>query len=148
MNFKRHVLIAMMASTFVICPLASGAFAAPDDQREHRQELRAEDAAAYLDARIAAFKVGLRLTPAQEKEAGVAATTDRIMMAATTRTLIPIRTRITMAVPATTRPASTIQDAIGKGAGSSVIIAEWCAGFAFAVDGVARWLGLTVLGRL
>jgi zinc resistance-associated protein len=36
-------------------------------QRSHRAQLTADDIAAFTDARIAAFKTALKLTPAQEK---------------------------------------------------------------------------------
>ena len=61
-------------SIFVAATLAvatcSGAWAADNDQPGWRHHMTAEDRAALLDARIAALKAGLKLTPDQEKNWG------------------------------------------------------------------------------
>ena len=54
-------LLIMAGST-----LASAQQSSPAE-RSHRAQLTADDIAAFTDARIAAFKTALKLTPAQEK---------------------------------------------------------------------------------
>jgi hypothetical protein len=66
---KKSVIIAI-AATALLAPALSAAVAAPPEQCGEKGGhcgLSAEDRAALLDARIAAFKTGLKLTPAQEK---------------------------------------------------------------------------------
>ena len=64
---KKMILVASTVATLAVTPFASGAFAAAEDQPEHHWQYSAEDAKAFVDARIAALKAGLELTPAQEK---------------------------------------------------------------------------------
>ncbi len=64
---KKMILVASTVATLAVSPFASGAFAASEDQPERRWQYSAEDAKAFVDARIAALKAGLELTPAQEK---------------------------------------------------------------------------------
>jgi len=64
---KKHFLIAATAAALVLPGLSYSVFAAqPEQATEHRQ-LSAEQLAAFSDARIAALKAVLKLTPAQEK---------------------------------------------------------------------------------
>jgi len=66
MNLKMPVLVAAAVGGLAIANLSGGAVANQPDQREWRG-LSAEDRADLLDARIAALKTGLKLTPEQEK---------------------------------------------------------------------------------
>jgi hypothetical protein len=63
---KRFHLAAAGAS-FVAFAAAFGNLAAPPARAGHDYEFSAEDKAAFTDARIAALRAGLKLTPAQEK---------------------------------------------------------------------------------
>jgi len=67
MKLSKHIFIAAMAATLSIAAMTSPSFAAQSDQPESRHSMSAEDRAALLDARIAALKTGLKLTPDQEK---------------------------------------------------------------------------------
>ena len=64
---KKHVLIAATAVALVLPGLTSSVFAAAPEQASEHHQLSAEQIAAFTDARIAALKAGLKLTPAQEK---------------------------------------------------------------------------------
>lgn len=64
---KKRILIATTAATLAIAAFSGPSFAAEGDQTEHHHHMTAEDRAALLDARIAALKAGLKLTPDQEK---------------------------------------------------------------------------------
>jgi hypothetical protein len=64
---KMHLLIAATAAALVLPSLSSSVFAAPAEQASESHPLSADQLAAFTDARIAALKAGLRLTPAQEK---------------------------------------------------------------------------------
>ena len=67
----KHILIAVTTALLVLPNLSSTILAdppeVPDDAGTHRPRFSAEDFAAFTDARIAALYVGLKLTPAQEK---------------------------------------------------------------------------------
>lgn len=67
MTLKKHILVAATAAVLAIAAMSGVSRAAENDQPEHRHHLSAEDRAALLDARIAALKAGLKLTPDQEK---------------------------------------------------------------------------------
>ncbi len=56
-----------VAAPFVFIDHSSGAFAAPPEHGGEHHQLSAEDRAAFDEAHIAALKVGLKMTPAQEK---------------------------------------------------------------------------------
>ena len=68
---KKHILIAATAALLALPSLPSAVFAAPpeasEDAAAHHPKFSAEDFAAFTDARIAALKTGLILTPEQEK---------------------------------------------------------------------------------
>ncbi len=64
---KKLILAVSTVAAFSLSPLAGGAFAAPGDEAEHLPQYFAENAKALTDARIAALKAGLELTPDQEK---------------------------------------------------------------------------------
>ena len=68
---KKHILIAATAALLVLPILSSSVLAEPpeafDDAGEHHSKFSPEDFAAFADARIAALKVGLKLTPTEEK---------------------------------------------------------------------------------
>ena len=64
---KKHILIGATALTIILPGLSSSVFAAPREQPSDHHQLFAEHEAAFTDARIAALKVGLKLTPTQEK---------------------------------------------------------------------------------
>lgn len=68
---KKHILIAATAALLALPSLSYGVLAASpeasEDAAAHHPKFSAEDFAAFTDARIAALKVGLKLTPAQEK---------------------------------------------------------------------------------
>src|SRR5271165_2391183 len=66
MNLSKHILAAAAAATLSIAAMSSPSFAEGFDQ-PHRPRMSAEDRAALVDARIAALKAGLKLTPDQEK---------------------------------------------------------------------------------
>lgn len=65
MYMKKHLLAAAIAATFTLSS-AGFVLAAPEAQ-EQGPRFSPEDFAAFADARIAAIKAGLKLTPAQEK---------------------------------------------------------------------------------
>ena len=60
-------LIATTILTIAGSTLASAQQPAPAERPHHAQRLTADDIAAFTDARIAALKTALRLTPDQEK---------------------------------------------------------------------------------
>ena len=68
---KKHFLIAATAALLALPSVSSTVFAAPPEASEdagtHHPKFSAEDFAAFTDARIAALKAGLKLTPEQEK---------------------------------------------------------------------------------
>jgi len=68
---KKHILIAAIAALLAWPSLSSSALAAPPEGSEgagtHHPQFSPEDFAAFTDARIAALKAGLKLTPAQEQ---------------------------------------------------------------------------------
>ena len=68
---KKHILMAATAALLALPSLSSSVLAEPpeafDDAGAHHQKFSPEDFAAFTDARIAALKAGLKLTPAQEK---------------------------------------------------------------------------------
>jgi LTXXQ motif family protein len=68
---SKHILIAATAALLALPNLSSTVLAASPEASEdagaHHPKFSAEDFAAFTDARIAALKAGLRLTPAQEK---------------------------------------------------------------------------------
>jgi hypothetical protein len=63
---NKLVLIAATAVVFVTPNFSSRAAAMPDPESKYHR-FSAEDHAAFTDARIAALKAGLKLTPSQEK---------------------------------------------------------------------------------
>lgn len=63
---KKHLLAAVAAVALAL-PLSAGVFAEPAPGEHHHPQFSAEDHAAFTDAKIAALKAGLKLTPAQEK---------------------------------------------------------------------------------
>jgi chromosome segregation ATPase len=67
MVMKTHIVIATMAAALAIAGVSGASFAAQGDQVERHHHMSAEDRAALVDARIAALKAGLKLTPDQEK---------------------------------------------------------------------------------
>ncbi len=68
---KKHILIAATAALLVLPSLPATVFAASSETfgnaEGHHPKFSQEDFAAFTDARIAALKAGLKLTPAQEK---------------------------------------------------------------------------------
>jgi hypothetical protein len=68
---KKHVLIAATAALLAWPSLTSSVLADPpqasEDAGTHQPKFSPEDFAAFTDARIAALKAGLKLTPAQER---------------------------------------------------------------------------------
>ena len=68
---KKHILIAATAALLAWPNLSSSVLAAPpqasEDAGTHQPRFSPEDFAAFTDARIAALKAGLKLTPAQEQ---------------------------------------------------------------------------------
>ncbi len=65
---KKIILaVSTLAAACAISSFAGGAFAADDDQAQQTPQYFAENAKAFTDARIAALKAGLELTPDQEK---------------------------------------------------------------------------------
>jgi hypothetical protein len=66
MRLSKHVLVAATAAAVSVVTLFGPSFAQESGQPD-RQRMSAEDRAAFLDARIAALKAGLELTPDQEK---------------------------------------------------------------------------------
>jgi hypothetical protein len=67
MKLSKHLLVAAMAAMLSIVAISSAPVAAQSDQPGWHRSMSAEDRAALLDARIAALKVGLKLTSDQEK---------------------------------------------------------------------------------
>jgi zinc resistance-associated protein len=66
MRVSKHILVAATAAAVSVATLFGASFAQESGQPD-RQRMSAEDRAAFLDARIAALKAGLELTPDQEK---------------------------------------------------------------------------------
>jgi hypothetical protein len=69
---KKHILIAATAAALLAWPnLSSSVLAAPPEAPQGagmpHPQFSPEDFAAFTDARIAALKAGLKLTPAQEQ---------------------------------------------------------------------------------
>lgn len=68
---KKHLVIAATAALLAWPSLSSSVLADPPEATEHlgtsQPQFSPEDFAAFTDARIAALKAGLKLTPAQEK---------------------------------------------------------------------------------
>lgn len=65
---RNHILIAATAAFLALPNFASNVLAAPPEGAgAHAPQFSPEDFAAFTDARIAALKAGLKLTPAQEK---------------------------------------------------------------------------------
>lgn len=65
---KKQLVLTAMLAAFATMNLSSGAIAEPPEHRgRHHARFMAEDAAAFTNARIAALKAGLELSPAQEK---------------------------------------------------------------------------------
>jgi hypothetical protein len=64
---KSPFLIAAILGAFLLPGIGSGAFAAPRESTADQNQLSVEHMAAFTDARIAALKVGLKLTAPQEK---------------------------------------------------------------------------------
>lgn len=70
MRLKKSILIATTAATLAFAAISTASLAADNDQSGSGHHMTADDRAALLDAKIAALKVGLKLTPAQEKNWG------------------------------------------------------------------------------
>ena len=66
MKLSKPFLVAATAAALSVASLSGASFAAQSDQPE-RHGMSAEDRAALLDARVAALRAGLKLTPDQEK---------------------------------------------------------------------------------
>jgi hypothetical protein len=68
---KKHILVAATAAFLAWPNLSSSVLAAPPEAAEqfgtHHPQFSPEDFAAFTDARVAALKTGLKLTPEQEK---------------------------------------------------------------------------------
>jgi hypothetical protein len=64
---KKMILAVSTVAAFAVSSFAGAALAAPDEQAEHQSQYFAENAKAFVDARIAALKAGLELTPDQQK---------------------------------------------------------------------------------
>ena len=64
---NKRILIATTAMALILPSLSSRVLAAPAEQANEYHQLSADQVAAFTDARIAALKAGLKLTPAQEK---------------------------------------------------------------------------------
>jgi hypothetical protein len=64
---KSPILIATILASLLLPGVGSGAFAAPRESAADLNLLSVEHMAAFTDARIAALKVGLKLTATQEK---------------------------------------------------------------------------------
>jgi zinc resistance-associated protein len=64
---KIHILIAATTAALLMPGLSSAASAAPREKAAEQNQLSADHMAAFTDARIAALKVGLKMTTAQEK---------------------------------------------------------------------------------
>jgi len=64
---NKHLLIAATAAALILPGVSSRVLAEPPEHATEHHELSAEDMAAFTDARIAALKAGLKLTPAEEK---------------------------------------------------------------------------------
>jgi LTXXQ motif family protein len=63
----KKLILACFAIALAASPLAVSAYAATDDQPERGGHHWMEERAALLDAHLAGFKAGLKLTPDQEK---------------------------------------------------------------------------------
>ncbi|HMK91132.1 MAG TPA: Spy/CpxP family protein refolding chaperone [Methylocystis sp.] len=63
----KRLAVAAVAAALLMPQLPSAAFAAGEEEHGGPPHFSAEDRGAFLDARIAALKAGLKLTPAQEK---------------------------------------------------------------------------------
>jgi hypothetical protein len=63
---KKHLLAAVAAVALSI-PLSAGVLAQQAQAEHHHHQFSPEDRAAFADAKIAALKAGLKLSPAQEK---------------------------------------------------------------------------------
>lgn len=68
---KKNLLVVATVALLALPNLSSTVLAAspeaPDGAEMHHPKFSSEDFAAFTDARIAALKAGLKLTPAQEK---------------------------------------------------------------------------------
>jgi LTXXQ motif family protein len=68
---KKYILVAVTAAFLAWPNLSSSVLAAPPEAAEpygtYHPQFSPEDFAAFTDARIAALKTGLKLTPVQEK---------------------------------------------------------------------------------
>jgi hypothetical protein len=64
---KTPILIAAILAATLLPGIGNGAFAAPRDSAADQNQVSLEHMAAFTDARIAALKVGLKLTAPQEK---------------------------------------------------------------------------------
>ena len=68
---KKHILVAATAAFLAWPNVSPSVLAAPPEASEsfgtHQPQFSPEDFAAFTDARIAALKTGLKLTPEQEK---------------------------------------------------------------------------------
>lgn len=64
---KKNLMIATAVAALALPSLSSRVFAAPPEQANEHHKFSEEDRAAFTDARIAALKAGLKLSPAQEK---------------------------------------------------------------------------------
>jgi hypothetical protein len=64
---KKHIAPFALSVGLSIAAMLSPNFAQAEEHDQHRHGFTQEDKAAFLDAKIAALKAGLKLTPAQEK---------------------------------------------------------------------------------
>jgi DNA repair exonuclease SbcCD ATPase subunit len=64
---KKMIFAISTVAAFAISSYSGGAFAASDDHADRTSQYFAENAKAFVDARIAALKAGLELTLDQEK---------------------------------------------------------------------------------
>jgi hypothetical protein len=64
---KKLLLVGVAVAALAGSPLAISAFAAADDQAQQGHHHGMEERAVLLDARLAGFKAGLKLTADQEK---------------------------------------------------------------------------------
>jgi hypothetical protein len=64
---RTRVLIAVSVAALLLPGLSSTTFAAQREKPSEQSQTSADHMAAFTDARMAALKVGLKLTPAQEK---------------------------------------------------------------------------------
>jgi hypothetical protein len=67
MTLRKSLLVAATASLLAIGAASTAALAGDNDHSGTRHHMTADDMAALLDAKIAALKAGLKLTPEQEK---------------------------------------------------------------------------------